>query len=122
MTRLKTTAALLGAAALTLTLGACGGGGGDYCDLLTEAQDTLDTAADPTDPDAMSESMDRLQEVADAAPSEVSEDWDNLVEAMQAFTETDDPTSIDPEQFGDLEAATTNITEHAQEECDITLE
>lgn len=122
MTRLKTAFAILGATALTVSLSACGGGG-NYCDLLTDAQENVDLEnADPTDPEALGQMTDAMQEIADAAPSEVSEDWTTVVDAFQTMVDADgDLTAIDPEALGDIDGAMTNIQEHAQSECDVDL-
>lgn len=122
MTRLKTAFAILGATALTVSLSACGGGG-DYCDLLADAQENVDLEnADPTDPEALGQMTDAMKEIADAAPSEVSEDWTTMTDAFQAMVDADgDLTAIDPEALGDVETASTNIEEHAKSECDIEL-
>lgn len=124
MTRLKTTAALLGAAALTLSLGACGGGG-EYCDLI-ESADSLDFASsEAPDADAMAEATDKINEIAAAAPSDVKEDWETMASAFEAFAEMgDDPSAMDEDalaQLEDMEAASTNVTENVKEECDIDL-
>ncbi|TDD69480.1 hypothetical protein E1262_12615 [Jiangella aurantiaca] len=121
MTRSTRTASLLGAAAaLVLGLTACSGGGdSEYCDLLNSAQeDTSFADADPTDPEAMEEFNNQLQEVVDAAPDDLKGDWETFQSALEAMSDPEAAAEQDPE------AATTameNIEQHAQDECDIEL-
>ncbi|HEY9411379.1 MAG TPA: hypothetical protein VIP77_17505 [Jiangellaceae bacterium] len=122
MTRLKTLSAALGAGVLALSLTACGGGS-DYCDLLKSADEEFGSISpDASDSETMDAMVGKMEEIADAAPSEVSEDWQSLADAFKALAEAgDDPSSIDPEAFGDLDAASTNVSEHAKSECDIEM-
>ncbi|PZF83159.1 hypothetical protein [Jiangella anatolica] len=118
MTRSTRTASLLGAAAaLVLGLSACGGGGdSEYCDLLSSAEEDSALAdADPSDPEALEDANDRVQEIIDAAPDDVRGDWETFQTALS------DPEAA---QEGDPTEALTaleNIQQHAQDECDLEL-
>ena len=148
------------AGALTLGLSmltACGddgvagvGGGGDYCDLLKDAKDELD-GAENGDLGDLDEAGERLEEVRDAAPDELKDDWDTMIEGfeaiikafedagitqedMEAMQNGEIPPDLDMEAFQEamgqlqelnseeFQAASDNIGKHAKEECDIDLE
>lgn len=112
-TRLVSTAAaaLLAAGALT----ACSGGGdSDYCDAVKGANDASIT--DFTSEDA----QEAFDQMADAAPDEISDDWDVLVKAMDALS-GGDPGALADADPTKLEEAATNITQYTQDKCDVDL-
>lgn len=126
MTRLRPKTGIATAAALAFALSACGGGS-DYCDALTAAEDKYrDTGdLDPTDVEALSEAQDAIAEVAASAPDEVQDAWQDAADAFQMLVDVDgDLTAIDAEEierFANLQQDMDTATEHAQEECDIDL-
>lgn len=132
MKRMTKAVSMLGAAAVALSLTACGGdSGSDYCDELESVNDEFSAAGDAmSDPEAMSDMVDSFQGIADAAPDDVKGDWDALVEAMSVMSEIDmtDPEAMsDPETMEKLEGLedvqtnSDNIVQHAQDECDVDL-
>lgn len=126
MTRLRPIAGIATAAALTFALSACGGGS-EYCDLLESADSELNdlSAESLSDPEALSDAQSRFQEIADAAPDDVQETWQNAADAIQLLVDADgDFTSIDPEAAEELASMDSDMTvleESAQEECDIDI-
>ncbi|WP_147375188.1 hypothetical protein [Jiangella rhizosphaerae] len=121
MTRSTRSASLLGAAAaLVLGLTACSSGGdSEYCDLLRSAEEDTSLAdADPTDAEAMEEFSSRIQEIVDAAPDDVKGDWETFQSAMDAVSDPEAAAEQDPEA---ALTATENISQHAQDECDIEM-
>ncbi|TDD96380.1 hypothetical protein [Jiangella asiatica] len=131
MNRSTRTLSLLGAAAMAFAVTACGGddsgSGSDYCDLVTSAEEDF-SSLDPTDPenaDAMKDVVDRFNEIADAAPEDVQEDWRTFADGYQAMSEIDmtDPAAMEElEGLEGLDAAMQNVTEHISEECDLAVE
>ncbi|WP_116946896.1 hypothetical protein [Jiangella endophytica] len=115
MSRSTRSASLLGAAAaLVLGLTACSSdGGSDYCDLLSDDSGLSDF--DPSDEAAMEEAANRVQEVVDAAPDDIKADWETFATAIE---DPEAAAADDPEAFM---TAMENITQHAQDECDIDI-
>ncbi|SEF09894.1 hypothetical protein [Jiangella alba] len=121
MSRSTRSASLLGAAAaLVLGLTACSSdGGGEYCDLLNAAEDDSSLAdADPTDPEAMEEFSNRIQEIVDAAPDDIKGDWETFASSLEAAS---DPESVDEDAMTETMTALENITQNVQDECDIDM-
>lgn len=125
------------------------GGSGDYCSSLEEAVDEFDTL-DDGDFAQFDEALETFRGLADEAPSEVEDQWDSLVGAIDELeTAFDDagvsfedldglesgdlPEGVDQEALmealgsvGDLGAeelteAGDDISEHAESECDVEL-
>ncbi|NED96172.1 hypothetical protein G1H11_12715 [Phytoactinopolyspora alkaliphila] len=86
MNRLTTTMSVLGAAALTLSLAACGGSD-DYCDLLEESGSSLMSSAGMSDPSAAADVAGTIRDIADAAPSDIADDWDTMADAMETLAD-----------------------------------
>lgn len=145
---MKLRTALVGAAFMATTLVGCGGGGA-YCDSLTQA-DKVFGKIGKGDVKGMDQAFDRLQELADEAPSEVADDWKIVDKAIgQVRTALDDagvsfeelanikpgelPEGLTQDKLAALAAdmqamgtaefseATANIEAHAKEKCDIDL-
>ena len=109
-------------AATVLALGAltsCGGDGDsseDYCGLLEEKNDEF-SALGQGEPN-LDEGLSAFEDLRDAAPSDIQDDYDTLIEAIQAIQDGD-VGGIDQEQ---LNEAVTNLQEHAESECDVSLQ
>ncbi|UPK73239.1 hypothetical protein MU582_12380 [Nocardioidaceae bacterium SCSIO 66511] len=144
------------AATSVLALGgltACGGSddeadGDDYCGQIENAQSEFDgLESEDTTIDQMSDMGDKLGDIADAAPDEISSEWKSLSGAVNdmvgiledADVATDKPLSeavteavtADPElqtklteplqDFQSAQSDVEKVQDHAQEECDIEL-
>lgn len=96
-------AALLGASLLT----SCGGG--DYCGALEELND-VEPGSD--------EERELIENAADAAPGDVEEEWELVVEASEADPEDPEAIAAAFEALGAYVA----IAAHAQEECDVSVD
>lgn len=125
MSRLKKTVSLLGAGALAMSMAACGGDDSqEYCDLLEDSNNQF-SELDPTDPEAQDEVQGVLNDVVDAAPDEVRDDWELFADTYEEMVNIDpsDQEAMEAlqERQGEFEEATARISEHAQEECDLDL-
>jgi hypothetical protein len=119
MNRFTTTAAILGAAALTLSLAACGGSDG-YCDLLEESGSALMNASSFSDPDAAANVAGTIREIADAAPNDIADDWRAMADAMETLADLDmsDPEALSQlDELGDLAGISGRVQQHAISEC-----
>ncbi|MFT4187188.1 MAG: hypothetical protein QM621_01245 [Aeromicrobium sp.] len=130
---------LLGAAAVLplSALVACGGDAtADFCDTMKEAEETFDAEEEVSDEDApekLDEAGEQLNKLKDAAPDEISDDMDLLVEYSEAYLdlarvqlEDGDEAAMEgltklSEDFDqeELEAASDSVTEFTEKECDI---
>lgn len=102
---------------LAFALGACGddGGGGDaaFCDVIEE----LEGVDQPT--------VDDIEEAADAAPSELEDQMEILVDAARAFEEFEedgDESAFDDLDEEEFEQAAEDVEDFARDECDIDLD
>lgn len=125
MTRLRPIAGIATAAALTFALSACGGGS-EYCDAVEAADERFSGLdLDPTDAEALAEMQEYVTDIADSAPEETKEAWQNTADAFQALVDADgDLASIDEdtmERLSTLEADMEAVETQVQEECDIDI-
>ncbi len=124
---------LAGGTVLALALTACGddesAAGGDYCDLIQE----MDESDSLSSGDMQDGATDVFHDIADAAPDDIADDWQTVIEWAEAFSEVDidadDPESLAEVQNdeeltqlrADAEPALVNVTQHMETECDISL-
>lgn len=144
------TAPAVGVLGLGLLSG-CGGGDdlGAYCESLESLQDDL--SFDEGDIGTLGDARSQLEEVVDAAPGAVEEDWQQLDSFFDDVFAAFEDAGIDPEELSDLSAeslpedvdmgalqeamlsleedidqeafdeATENIEQHAEDECGLDL-
>jgi hypothetical protein len=111
------------AAGAVLTLAACGsddggagGSTGAFCDEMASLAASGDDTSD-------AENLAALQSVADAAPSEISDEMDQLVDAFEKL-QSFDPEAASEEEMADfmalasdLDEPSARIEEYAKENC-----
>lgn len=112
----------LGAAA-ALGLAACGsddGGGGGSDEAFCER---IQAVAESTDETTEAEDLEALRSVADAAPDEISDEMDQLVDAFEQL-QSFDPEAASEEEMTDflaladgLDEASTTVEEYALANC-----
>lgn len=129
--------------------GGGGDAGGDYCDRLASAKEDFESL-DSGDFAGFEEAIATIHELADEAPDEVAADWETLegaidqletalddagieISDLEAMSRGEMPEGVDPSKLASLgedlqamgseefETASTNIEEHAKDECDIDL-
>lgn len=109
---MRRTSALLALFPLALALGACGddGDGGDaaFCEIAEELAEESSADVD----------LDLIEEAADAAPSEIEDEMDQLLAALRA---EEDGEEIDDDEIEELVEAGEAVEEFAAEECDVDL-
>ena len=142
---------ILAAAAVlgTSLLSGCGGDGEDYCDTLSSTREEF-AALDSGELGSFDDFRDATNDLADAAPDEVADDWERIQEGFDdldaamddAGVSMDDldgmgesgelPEGVSPEDLTALSEELNNvgeginesgeaITEHAKDSCDIDL-
>jgi hypothetical protein len=157
---MKRTAVVAAALLMGATLSACGddggsGGssGGSYCDQLQDAKDSVNDVDFTALTDATYEDLvSQFQDLEDAAPDDIADDWATLNGALAQFKDILDeagislddlqgmqsgeiPDDVDLDALqqlgtkmqeltasGEFEDASDAISEHALDECDIDLD
>lgn len=98
-----------------------GGASGDYCDLIIDAETRFGPIAmeDVSDSDAQA-MADALAGIRDAAPSDLTDDWEVMYQLMQAAADETDPSALDPSVMDNYESASTNVETSIAQDCGIT--
>lgn len=146
---MKITTALISAAFIASTLAGCGGGGGAYCDSLKEANADFKTVNEGNF-EQMDKAFDRMQSLADEAPSEIDKEWKILDGAITDMRKALDKAGLNFDDLGkiqtgempdgfdatkmaelaaemqkvgskDFQDAATTIEKHAKSECKVDL-
>lgn len=126
MTRLRRIAGLTTAAALTLALTACGDGS-DYCDQIEGVRDDFSdfTGTELPDMETLTDAQATIADVAETAPDDIQEQWQNLADGVQVIIDAGgDPSSVDAEDaagFATIQEDIEAIEAQVQEECDIDM-
>ena len=90
-------AAVLLVALLTPALAACGGSDRDsYCDAVHDHQTKLTDIVSSTDPAALLQARDILTDLQDRAPSDITQQWKVLVDAIDGLRDALDAAGVDP--------------------------
>lgn len=95
---MRTAVVVLLALALGLGLTACGDPGEPYCRALKEAQPAFAEMAD--DPAGLLSHRPLLRQLAGKAPDDLTDEWQTLLSALDAFALALDKAGIDPAEFG----------------------
>jgi hypothetical protein len=127
-TGLRTGLILVSVALATAGLMGCASGDDKYCGLLKDAQsDKTLQDAKLTDAKAMQTARSKFEEISDAAPSEVSDEWKTMA-AMLDLAETyqKNPKSVDAAKAQQLakqvETDTSTLEKDAKDRCGIDLQ
>lgn len=111
--------------ALLLGFAACGdddddSAGGDFCDQAREMDTAFDDIEDPTS-EQFQDAIDRIR--AMDPPAEISDDWNQLVSALDALEDIDlenpDPEALAAFDGEEMQAASDRIDEYMSSECDL---
>jgi hypothetical protein len=74
---------------------ACGSDEDGYCDAVKDHQQRLSEIAGSGKPDAMLQSLDIFHDLADRAPSDISDEWQQVVGSVEALQEAIDAADVD---------------------------
>lgn len=101
-TSLAATAAL--GVLITVTLGGCGGDEqtgpeSDYCQAVQEHQEALSEIAASTEPGVVFEALDPYRELADEAPSDLRDEWAQVIKRIEALEAALDEADVDPSTY-----------------------
>lgn len=100
-----------------------GGDTGEYCQKLSQlGQNFLsDAGAAVTDPEVAADLSAQIREIAEVAPSDVTQDWSTLADALETLSTIDmtDPESTEDLQqlSADLQGASQRLATETTEAC-----
>jgi hypothetical protein len=110
---MRRTTPLLALFPLALALGACGDDGGGSTEAFCSALEDVENIDEPT--------VEELEEVADTAPGEISDDMEVLLDFLRAIEE-DGFEGVEDIDEDELDEAGQNVADFADEECGIDLD
>jgi hypothetical protein len=93
----------------------------DYCDAVEENQTELTKTLDEGGPDALLEALPIFRELEDAAPSDLSDDWQVVVAGLTALESSLEDAGVDPATY-DREDPPEGLTDAEQERIDAASE
>ncbi|MDF1605628.1 hypothetical protein [Nocardioides sp. YIM 152315] len=76
-------------------LGGCGDDADDYCDAVADRQEELSEVVGAGQPDALLQSLDILRELQDRAPSDISDEWQQVVGSIEGLRDALDDAGVD---------------------------
>jgi hypothetical protein len=92
--------ALLAVVPLLSGLVACGGDDTDaYCGVVEDHQKELSEIAASGDPDAMLQALDIFEDLKDKAPSDISDEWQQVVGSVEGLEQALDDAGVDPSTY-----------------------
>jgi len=74
---------------------ACGDERDGYCDAVAEHQEHLSEIVGSGEPDAMLQALDIFQDLQDQAPSDITDEWQQVVSSVEALQGALDDAGVD---------------------------
>ncbi|WP_068111351.1 hypothetical protein [Nocardioides dokdonensis] len=97
---MRARAALVGAAVLVGLLTGCSGDPFEaYCERVEEHQVALTEAVAAGGPDALLSVLPELQDLREAAPRDVADEWQQVVGRVEALSEALEDADVDPASY-----------------------
>jgi hypothetical protein len=78
---------------------ACGDDKDDYCAAVTEHQEHLSELVSSGEPDAMIQALDIFRDLQDQAPSDISDEWQQVVGSVEALQKALDDAGVDASTY-----------------------
>lgn len=98
-------------------LAACGDDQDGYCDAVSEHQEHLSEIVGGGKPDAMLQALDIFQDLADRAPSDISDEWQQVVGSVESLQDALDDAGVDGATY-DRDNPPSDVTAEQQEAID----
>jgi hypothetical protein len=105
--RLRTAVGPVLAAVLALGAVSCGDPEKSYCAALSADQELFAAMADDTSGLALLKHRSTLHQLGDKAPSDLTDEWQTFLGAIDAFDQTLHETGVKPDEFVDGQAPAT---------------
>jgi hypothetical protein len=86
-------------ALLAPLLVACGNDTDGYCDAVSGHQKELSEIVSSGEPDAMLQALDIFEDLADQAPSDVSDEWQQVTGSVEALQQALSDADVDPSTY-----------------------
>lgn len=87
---------------LALVLGGCGQDRGEaYCEDLTKQRKQLAEMLQSDSPEALFENLDRMRELAKGAPSDLKDEWQTFLDAVEGLDRALREADVTPSEFAD---------------------
>ena len=90
------------ALAVTLLAGVLAGCGSEqdaYCDAVTDHQQELSDIVGGGEPDALLQALDAFHDLEDTAPSDIADEWQQVVSSVEGLQEALDDAGVDPATY-----------------------
>jgi hypothetical protein len=78
---------------------ACGDEKDGYCDAVAEHQEHLSEIVGSGEPDAMLQALDIFQDLQGQAPSDISDEWQQVVGSVEGLRDALDDAGVDPATY-----------------------
>jgi hypothetical protein len=78
---------------------ACGDAQDDYCDAVAEHQKDLSEVVGSGEPDAMLQALDTFEDLADRAPSDITDEWQQVNTSIEGLQQALDDAGVDASTY-----------------------
>ena len=100
MTR-RSAAPLVALVLLLSPLAGCASEQEEYCQAVKEHQDRLTEIMSDAGPTALLEALDSFRELRAEAPSDIGDEWQQVIRSLEALEQALDDAGVDPADFDD---------------------
>jgi hypothetical protein len=85
--------------ALLLPAAGCSDPAADYCKAVTDHQKELSDVLAPGGPTALLEALPIFEDLADQAPTDIRDEWDTVIAALQSLENALEDAGVDPATY-----------------------
>ncbi len=99
MTRTRSAASLAALVLLLSPLAGCASEQEEYCQAVKDHQERLTEIMSDAGPTALLEALDSFRELRAEAPSDISDEWQQVIRSLEALEQALDDAGVDPADF-----------------------
>jgi hypothetical protein len=89
----------LAVALVAATLAGCGSDQDAYCDAVADHQQELSDLVGAGRPDALIQALDAFHDLDDKAPSDITDEWQQVISSVEALQDALDDAGVDPATY-----------------------